>query len=228
MMFYKYLFLFATFSIIGWILEVIYRSCITKKIVNPGFMSGCVLPIYGMGAIIINSICILIEYYNLPHKVLFVFIISAIILSLLEFICGFISLKYFHLRLWDYRKNKFNIKGFICLRFSIIWGLLAVLYYLGVHPYINEISINFINSNIGVFSLGIFLGIFIIDLSVSIKLLNRLIKYANEIKENINIEKIKLDARINITRKKFLNAIYPYLSTNRYLREKINELKSKK
>jgi len=147
-------------------------------------------------------------------------------LSLLEFICGFISLKYFHLRLWDYRKNKFNIKGFICLRFSIIWGLLAVLYYLGVHPYINEISINFINSNIGVFSLGIFLGIFIIDLSVSIKLLNRLIKYANEIKENINIEKIKLDARINITRKKFLNAIYPYLSTNRYLREKINELKT--
>jgi len=228
MLFYKYLFIFAIFSIIGWILELVYRSLITKKIVNPGFMSGCVVPLYGVGAIILNLICILISKINFNYKIIIVFFSSLFLLTLLEFICGFISLKYFRLRLWDYRKRKFNYKGFICLQFSLIWGLSGVIYYLGIYPYINYISLNFINTNSGIFALGIFLGIFIIDLSVSINLLNRLVKYANEIKENINIEKIKLEARINTSKKKTLNAIYPYISTNRYLKDKINEIYNKK
>lgn len=228
MLFYKYLLIFALFSIIGWILELTYRSLVTKKLVNPGFMSGCVVPLYGMGAIILNLICILISKANFNYKVLLMFIASIILLTLLEFICGFISLKYFHIRLWDYRKRMINYKGFVCLEFSIVWGLLGVLYYLTVYPHIDIISNNIINSNVGIFALGIFLGVFIIDLSISIKLLNRLIKYANEIKENINIEKIKLEARINIRRKKFWNAIYPYISTNKYVKDKINELKNKK
>ena len=234
MIFYKYLFIFACFSIIGWIIELIYRSLIEKKIVNPGFMSGCVVPLYG---IFLNLICILFSSINTNYKIFMIFILSIIVLTLLEFICGYISLKYFHIRLWDYRKQKFNYKGLICIRFSIIWGLLSVLYYLVVYHHINNISINFISSTNGIFALGIFLGIFIIDLSISIKLFNRLIKYAKsiivsyikwaEIEENINIEKLKLEARINNTRKKFFSAIYPYLSTNRYVREKLNELKKK-
>ena len=225
MLFYKYLFMFALFSIIGWVMELIYRSLITKKLVNPGFMSGCVVPIYGMGALLANFLCTIVSKLNFDYKVILIFISSMIILTLLEFICGFIALKYFHLRLWDYKRFKYNYKGFICINFSFIWGLLGVLYYLIIYPYINNISYNFINSNIGIFLLGMFLGIFLIDLSISIKLLNRLTKYANEIKDNINIEKIKLEARLNIRRRKFLNAIYPYVSTNKYLKQKIKELK---
>ncbi|MBR2112352.1 MAG: putative ABC transporter permease, partial [Helicobacter sp.] len=221
MSFYKYLFIFALFSIVGWVLELIYRSLINKKLINPGFMSGCVVPLYGMGAIILNVICIIITKLNIKYEVLLIFITSTIFLTLLEFICGFVSLKYFHIRLWDYRKRKFNYKGFVCLEFSIVWGLLSVLYYTIVYPKIDIISLNFVSSNLGVFLLGIFLGIFIIDLSVSIKLLNRLINYAKEMEEIINVERLKLEARINTTRKKFWNAIYPYLSTNKYLREKI-------
>ena len=228
MLFYKYLFIFAIFSIIGWILELTYRSLVTKQLVNPGFMSGCVVPLYGMGAIILNIICNVIYEANINHKVLFIFIISFIFLTLLEFICGFISLKYFKVRLWDYRDRKLNYKGFVCLEFSVIWGLLGVLYHLLIYPYINNISLIFINCSLGIFLLGMFLGIFIIDLSISIKLFNRLIKYAKQMQEIINIEKIKLEARINIRKRKFWNAIYPYVSTDKYVKEKIKELKIKK
>ena len=227
MLFYKYLFIFALFSIVGWILELFYRSLVTKKIVNPGFMSGCVVPLYGMGAIILNVICILITKLNFKHGILLVFITATFLLTLLEFICGFISLKYFHMRLWDYRKRKINYKGFICLEFSIVWGLLGVLYYLIIYPHIDSISLNFVSSTFGIFVLGMFLGIFLIDLSISINLLNRLIEYAKEIEDIISIEKLKLEARINITRKKFWNAIYPYVSTNKYVKQKIKELKKK-
>lgn len=227
MLFYKYLFIFALFSIVGWILELVYRSLTTKKLVNPGFMSGCVVPLYGMGAIILNLVCILISKSNFEYKIFLVFIIATLLLTILEFICGFICLKYFHLRLWDYKRFKINYKGFVCLEFSLIWGLLGLLYYLVIYPSIDTFCLNFINSNLGIFLLGIFLGIFIIDLSVSIKLLNRLIMYAKEIKENINIEKLKLEARRNARRKKFLNALYPYISTNKYVKQKIKELKNK-
>ena len=113
MLFFKYLFIFGVFSIFGWILELCYRSIINKKLINPGFMTGCVVPLYGMGAIILNVLCAIITKFNFKYETLTIFIIGFILLSLLEFICGFVSLKYFNLRLWDYRDRKLNYKGFV-------------------------------------------------------------------------------------------------------------------
>ncbi|OQY40032.1 MAG: hypothetical protein B6229_02455 [Spirochaetaceae bacterium 4572_7] len=42
--------IFSVGTILGWILELIYRTFFSqKKIVNPGFLSGPYLPIYGFG-----------------------------------------------------------------------------------------------------------------------------------------------------------------------------------
>lgn len=228
MIFFKYLFIFCLFSVVGWILELVYRSIVLKKFINPGFMSGCVVPLYGTGAIIMNIVCNLFSNIESSYKVILILIVSIIVLSILEFITGFILLKYFHLKLWDYSMYKYNYKGFICLEFSFIWGVLALVFYLFIYPWLNSFSINFISSNLGIFILGIFVGIFIIDLCVSIQLLNRLTKYADDIKEIINVEKLKIDVRMKSNRKKFWNAIYPYVSTNRFLRDKIKEINKEK
>ena len=225
MLIYKYLFIFSIFSVIGWILEFIYRGIKSKKIVNPGFMSGCVVPLYGMGAIILDFLCRIIIKYNFKYEILIMFIISLILLTLLELMCGIICVNFFNVRLWDYSKRKLNYKGHICLQFSIIWGLAGLFYYCFCFNYVDNLINSFTNSINMIFLLGIFIGIFIVDLSVSIKLFNRIIYYSKEIKENINIEKIKLEARLNYNRKKFLNSIYPYISTNKYIKEKIKELK---
>lgn len=224
MWFFKYLFIFCFFSVVGWIMELVFRSITTKKFVNPGFMSGCVVPLYGFGAIIMTVICNLFSNVESNYKVILIFFLAIILLSLLEFISGFILLKFFHLKLWDYSTLKYNYKGFICLEFSILWGFLALIFYLFIYPWINDLTLNFINNNICLFLLGIFVGIFIIDLCVSIKLLSRVTKYANEIKQIINVEKLKLDARRKETRKKFWNAIYPYVSTNKFLKDKIKDV----
>lgn len=228
MVFFKYLFIFCLFSVVGWILELVYRSIDMKKFINPGFMSGCVVPLYGFGAVIMNIICNLFSNIQSSYKVILIFIISVILLSILEFISGFIMLKFFHLKLWDYSMYKYNYKGFICLEFSFIWGLLSLVFYWFIYPWLDSFSLNIINSNIGLFSLGIFIGIFIIDLCVSIQLLNRLTKYANDIKEIINVEKLKIDVRMKTNRKKFWNAIYPYISTNKFLRDRIKDDKKEK
>ncbi len=221
MMFLKILFIFALFSIVGWILEVIYRSLMVKKFVNPGFMTGCVVPIYGFGAIILNIICSALDGINSNNKILIIFLVSFLSLTLLEFISGYVLYKFMHVKLWDYSNYKFNYKGFICLRFSIIWGVCAFIFYFLVYPWINEVALSFTSNIIGIFFLGIYSGIFLVDLGVSINLLKQLVKYAKDIKEIVDLEKLKLTARMKVRRKKFLNAIYPYVSINRFLKEKI-------
>jgi len=228
MIVFKYLFIFCLFSVVGWVLELIYRSAVTKRFFNPGFMSGCVVPLYGFGAIIMNIICSLFENINGDYKLILIFLIAVVVLSLLEYISGLILLNCFHLKLWDYTEYKYNYKGFICLEFSTMWGLLALLYQLYIYNWVNKVSILFANNTTCIFFLGIFLGIFIIDLCVSIQLLSRLTKYAKDIKEIIDVEKLKIDVRRKARRKKIIDSIYPYLSTNKFLREKIKEFNNKK
>ena len=223
MIFFKYLFIFCLFAVVGWIIELVYMSVVTKKIINPGFMTGCVVPLYGVGAIILNLICNLFVPISSEYKIIIIFLLSIILLSILEYFTGYVLKKFFNIILWDYSDRKYNYKGFICLEFSFIWGLLSLIFYVFIFPWIDNFSINFVKSSIGIFFLGIFVGIFIIDLCVSINLLNKLSKYANEVKQTINIEKIKLEARLENRKKKFLNAIYPYLSTNRFLKDKIKK-----
>lgn len=223
MIVFKYLFIFCLFSVVGWVLELTYRSIINKKIVNPGFMTGCVVPLYGTGAVILNLICNLFIPIESKYKIIIIFVLSIILLSILEYFTGYALLKFFNLKLWDYSKRKCNINGFICLEFSFIWGFLSLIFYKLVFPWINEFSLNFVNSNIGIFSLGIFMGVFIIDLCVSINMLNKLTKYAKQIRVTIDMEKLKLEARMKTTKKKFWNAIYPYVSTNIFLKDKINK-----
>lgn len=223
MVFFKYLVIFCLFSVIGWILELIYRSLVTKRIVNPGFMTGCVVPLYGFGAVMLNLICNLFLPIESDYKVILIFVLSVILLTTLEYITGLLLLKLFNLKLWDYSKRKCNYKGFICIEFSFVWGFLSLLFYIFIFPWLNDFAINFVKSYFGIFILGVFIGVFLIDLCVSINLLNKLSKYANEIKQTINIEKIKLEARLENRKKKFWNAIYPYISTNKFLKDKIKK-----
>lgn len=216
----KYLFIFAIFSVVGWILEVAYRSYHNKKFINPGFLSGCAIPLYGFGAVIINLLCTLVININNSHKLILISIVSILLLTLLEFITGRVMIDLFHVRLWDYSNEKLNYKGIICLKFSLIWGVLAIIYYKLFYSWINTFAIEFISDNYKIFILGIFYGIFIIDLSISINLLSKLTKYSKNIKKIINLENFKIDT-LKEGSKKIWNKIYPYTHINKYLKDKI-------
>ena len=50
---FEYLFLFCLCATAGWLLEVVYRGFRHRKVVNPGFLTGCSLPLYGVGGCIL-------------------------------------------------------------------------------------------------------------------------------------------------------------------------------
>lgn len=125
-----YVFLiFIMSSFIGYFIEVFWIFLGTKKIVNRGFLCGPVIPIYGIGAVLI--LFCLLRYYDDP---IVVFVFGIIITSALEYFTSFILEKIFHNRWWDYSKEKYNINGRICLKNSFAFGALALVIIYFVAP----------------------------------------------------------------------------------------------
>jgi len=126
----EYMFLFVFFAFIGWILEVVFRSFQAKAFVNPGFLRGPYLPIYGAGAFILTVCATHLEGSSLPLKgLVYLFVTTG-----LEFITGFIFDGCLHTPLWDYSEQRFKIKNYVCLQFSIYWLVLAFAFEYLVLP----------------------------------------------------------------------------------------------
>ncbi len=131
MLIYQFALFFFIYAFLGWCTEVAYAALETGAFVNRGFLNGPVCPIYGVG------MCIVISCLTPFLGNLFLLFAAALILTtLLEWGTGFLMEKIFHERWWDYSDEPFNIGGYICLRFSIIWGLSCVFVMKLIHPII--------------------------------------------------------------------------------------------
>ena len=116
-------FSFCLFSIMGWILEVSYRSLCARRFVNPGFLKGPYLILYGTGSLMLMSCIFLFNFYDVNFVVkIFTYFIA---ITGLELISGLIGTGLFNIRLWDYSDQFLHYKGHVCLKFSVYWVLLA-------------------------------------------------------------------------------------------------------
>lgn len=198
-------FLFFMGCIIGWGIEVIFRRFkkenVSRKWVNPGFLVGPYLPLYGFGlcglyllASIENTG--LIEEVTVGSK-LILFIIMAIVMTLFEYIAGVIFIKGLHVQLWDYSKEKFNFQGIICLKFSIFWALLSAAYYFLVHPRILN-ALQWLSHNLQFsFFIGVFFGIFTIDVVYSLNIVAKVRAFAKEKEILVKYEELRAQIREN-------------------------------
>lgn len=116
-------------SFFGYFLEVFWVFLGTKKLVNRGFLCGPIIPIYGIGAVLI--LFCLFRYYNDP---IVVFVFGVIITSALEYFVSFLMEKLFHNRWWDYSDVPYNLNGRICFRNSFAFGVLALVIIYLVAP----------------------------------------------------------------------------------------------
>lgn len=128
---YQILAYFLVYSCIGWCLEVVYAAVSTGQLVNRGFLNGPVCPIYGFGMIIV-----LFLLTPLQHSLLLLYIGGVILPSTLELAGGWALYKLYHTRWWDYSDYPFNIGGYICLEFSLLWGVGTLIVMKMVHPVI--------------------------------------------------------------------------------------------
>lgn len=189
--------IFYIYCFLGWCFESTYVSIKTGKWVNRGFMKGPFLPIYGCGAVII-----LFSTIPVMNNPLFVYLLSFIGATVLEFVTGVVMEKLFKVKYWDYSGNFMNYKGYICIKSSITWGFMGML----VTYIINEPVAKFIDSLniwISAFIVAVITVIFAIDfiksfraaynmreiIISSAKLMNELNEIKMQISEAIEVRK---------------------------------------
>ena len=171
--------LFVIGSLIGWIIELFFRRFVSqKKWMNPGFLTGPYLPIYGFGVLVLYGVS------NLPlgieNKVVDIIVHVLIIgvgMTLIEFVAGLIFIKWLKIKLWDYSDRKGNIMGVICPSFSLIWLAVGSLYYFLINPFLVE-GITWISENlIYTYFVGMVIGAMVVDFAYSIHLATKLKDY---------------------------------------------------
>jgi len=211
---------FALYSFIGWIIELIYRSLNNRKLVNPGFLYGPFVPIYGIGGVFVSLVYLKISFLPVPLQ----FLIYSLILTIIEYITGEIFEKFFQLKLWDYSENRFNINGKVSLLFSTGWGLLALTVVNYIHPAISY-PVNKIGSTESVVISSIFLAYFATDAAYSTASLNRFRKDILYLYEKYSLLSNSEVQRLINSFRRILGA-FPDL--NEYLNSKLNiKLKDK-
>ena len=201
--------LFAAGSVIGWNIEVLYRrfkpSNTERVWINPGFLCGPCLPLYGFGLTLLYLLAMLEQYIPIENDLLrkaILFTIMAAAMTVIELIAGELFIIRRHLKLWDYSEMRFNYKGIICLRFSFYWALLGAVYYFFVHPRILNGLAWFSRNLLFSFVIGVFYGILIIDLSYSFSLTAKIKAFAEENEMIIRYEELKKHIRISVEERK--------------------------
>lgn len=197
--------LFAFGSMGGWVLELFYRRIFSsKKWINPGFLVGPCLPLYGFGISILFLLSYILkfnEWFNIPSylNIIFIIIIMGIMMTVIEYIAGEIFIIGMGIKLWDYSDRWGNIKGIICPLFSLIWTIVAAGFYFLIRPVcdnlINWFQNNAYNNMWLPFSLGLFYGVFFVDLCYSFKITKRIKEFAKENKIIIKLEQFKQEIR---------------------------------
>lgn len=125
---------FFFYSFVGWIWESSYVSILTKRLTNRGFLTGPMLPIYGIGAVVM-----LCATYPVQSSDVGIFLLGLIAATMLEYVTGVVMEALFQVRYWDYSDKKFNIQGHICLSSSLAWGVFTLLLIRVVHPRISAL-----------------------------------------------------------------------------------------
>lgn len=175
---YEYLWFFIIYAVGGWCLEVSYHVVTKGHFINRGFLNGPVCPIYGFGMLIV-IICLL----PLKDNKMIMFFGSIVLATLLELVTGFLLEKLFHERWWDYSKEPFNFHGYICLKFSIEWGIACLIVVDLVHTFFASIIKHFPRAP-GIILLTVCLAIFAADCVatvITVRGFNNRLRLMNEV-----------------------------------------------
>lgn len=125
---------FFVYGFLGWCTEVAFAAWKEHRFVNRGFLNGPICPVYGIGVT-------LVVHFLSPYRsnLIILYITSTILVTALEWLTGFILERVFHNKWWDYSNIPLNLNGYVCLLFSLIWGVACVLIVDFIHPVIHKL-----------------------------------------------------------------------------------------
>lgn len=190
-------FVFFTGCILGWTDELFFRRFAHKKWINPGFLVGPCLPLYGTGLTALFLMCE-IDYSFIASpawRAVFVIVVLTLLMTLVEYVTGLFFTKVMNVKLWDYSDRWGNLQGIICPLFTLFWCIICAVYYLLVHSALKTAFGYFAATPEWWVLLGGLLGVFIVDVCYSFGVVAKIRKFAREREIVVRIEEFKLNVK---------------------------------
>ncbi len=119
---YELLWLLFLYSFFGWAAETAIASGMRRTFANRGFFSGPVCFIYG-----ISAVAMTVFLGELKSSPVFLFLGCCALATMIEWFTGKLLERMNHRRWWDYSSLPWNFDGYVCLPYSILWGVLGTL-----------------------------------------------------------------------------------------------------
>lgn len=116
----NFLWLFFTTSFIGWILETVTAAFQQKKFLNRGAVNAPFCVLYGSASVFITIFCQELES-------IWLFAGATILATIFEWVAGHLIERLYQEKWWDYSEQKWNLDGYICIKNSLIWGILSYI-----------------------------------------------------------------------------------------------------
>lgn len=154
---FQILWYFYIYGFLGWCSEVAFAAIAHGKFVNRGFVNGPICSIYGFGVM-----SVLLVLGPLKSSLWLLFGGSVLFTSAIEYLTGWVLEKVFHDKWWDYSKRPLNIKGYVCLEFSVLWGIACVFVVDVFQPLVAKV-VDLIPKKLGWVLLGTFSALWIAD-----------------------------------------------------------------
>ena len=117
--FYSLSVLYLVYSFLGWVGETVVATIKGRRFVNRGVASGPFCFIYGFTAVLLA-----ISFADRPGPLL-LFLGCAIDATVVEWLTAKLLERVHRRRWWDYSGKRFNVDGYICLQYSLLWGALG-------------------------------------------------------------------------------------------------------
>lgn len=155
---------FFFYSFLGWCMECVYAHAVRRsdaprrcRLLLP------LCPVYGIGALAILALP-----GDVQRNPALLFLGGTLCASLVEYAASVFYERAFRVSFWDYSAFQGNVKGRVCLPFSLCWGALALALVYLVHPMAAALT-GFLNPE----ALPWLVSLFLSDTAVTALLLRR-------------------------------------------------------
>ena len=120
--FYTLSVIYLVYSFLGWVGETVVATIKGRQFTNRGMASGPFCFVYGTAGVLLA-----VGLADLRTNWLALFAGSFLIATVVEWVTAKFLERVHHRRWWDYSGKMFNLDGYVCLQYSVLWGVLGAV-----------------------------------------------------------------------------------------------------
>ena len=113
--------LYLVYAFLGWVGETVVATVRGKKFANRGVAAGPFCFVYGTAAVLLA-----VGFTDLRTRPVTLFLACMLASTIVEWLTAKMLERLHRRKWWDYSGKKFNLNGYVCLQYSVLWGLLGM------------------------------------------------------------------------------------------------------